>query len=343
MNLFEPDGLSPLPIQPQTCELPYGLTWDDLQSVLPDFDVQESSKARAYVSHEKQGLSGGANSQILKLSYPIPGNQTAEQTIFFKINPDPDKAEAPKYRFIESRGVATPRLLAAYQKGAAEVVLLEFLPEIGIDFQSASEVDELLHLAAALNAIQDPPGLFDSQPGLPQAEFDASVREALVVLAQGRSLPKIDASRWYAAYLVAQEASKSMPQAVNHNEFYFQQVGWAPRGPDRRLVLFDLETMALTPRFTDIGGILYPLSSYTGRDQAGLFQVYLDHLRRLGHFDLDFTEALRELKLLRVAASCYSLPWLVAESKDSTALDRHESLALTLACLQDDLTVLGFL
>lgn len=70
MNRFEPSNLSPLPKAPVACALPYDLTWEDLQPILPDFDEQGDTGPQAFTSYEKQGLHGGANSCILTLHYP---------------------------------------------------------------------------------------------------------------------------------------------------------------------------------------------------------------------------------------------------------------------------------
>jgi hypothetical protein len=233
MNPYDPAHLSPMPEELNSCALPYGLSWEDLQPFLPSFDPLERATAQAFASHAKQGLNGGDNSRILTLRYPIGDHQLRTETIFFKRAADQHTAEAQKYRFLHSQGFPTPRLLAALQKDGAEVILLEFLPTIGIDFSSASEVHALLYLAAVLNSLQNPPDCFNRLPGLPQAEFDEIVRTALVELAQAQGLAMGEPSRWLAAYQASQHAARRMPLAVNHNEFFFQQVGWVQRGASR--------------------------------------------------------------------------------------------------------------
>ena len=209
-------------------------------------------------------------------------------------------------------------------------------------------MDSLLHLVAQLNSIQNPPDLFGQPSREPRDEadaaFDATVREALTELSHARTLPApIDVPRWFKAYQIAQAASDSMPRAVNHDEFYFQQVGWAQRGASRELVMFDLETMSLRPRFADIASVLCPLAVYTGRDQVELFAVYLGRLRQFDGPELRTEEAFRELRLLRVTTECYSLPWRVREAKRSDFGDFHDGLWMKVNCLYDDLTALGFL
>ena len=348
MNPFEPANLSPLPKAPLACALPYDLAWDDLRPILPDFDERGSAGALAFASHEKQGINGGSNSCILTIRYPTGENELRSETIFIKHTADPNRAEAQKYQFVASHAVPTPRLLAAIRRGGAEIILLEFLPTIGIDFRSTSEVNGMLHLVAQLNSIQNPPDLLFPPPRDPSPEsnaaFDERVQGALTEMSRDPTLPvAINVPCWFDAYQIAQQASSSMPLAVNHNEFYFQQVGWAHRGATRQLVVFDLETMSLCPRFTDLTNVLYPLAVYTGRDQAELFGVYLDRLHQLNQLELGSDEALRELRLLRVTTSCWSLPWLVDETRHPDIMGLGHLLSMTANCLCDDLIALELL
>ncbi|MBE0695805.1 MAG: hypothetical protein IH586_02675 [Anaerolineaceae bacterium] len=342
MNPYEPDMLSPVPKTLASCRLPYSLTWEDLQPILPGFNQQHTSQAQAFSSHEKQGLHGGDNSCILTLRYPSGKNSFQSKVVFIKFQSDPQKEEAQKYRFLSSQGVPTPHLLVALRKEKAEVIILEFLAQIGIDFHSASEVDSLLKLLAQVNALPQLVGLFPQIPGMAQADFDVLVHRALSELSHAQTQPKIDAPSWFETYQAAQTAAQTMPLAVNHNEFYFQQTGWAQRGAGRKLVIFDLETMSLRPRFTDIANILYPLAKYSGRAQAALFKVYLDALLQSKNIIVDFDAALRELRLLRVVEICYSLPWLVDAAKQPESIDLQESLSMAVSCLRDDLSALGF-
>jgi hypothetical protein len=47
---------------------------------------------------------------------------------------DAASREADHYRLLAGHGVATPQLLAAIERDGTEVMVLEFLPLIGIDF-----------------------------------------------------------------------------------------------------------------------------------------------------------------------------------------------------------------
>jgi hypothetical protein len=342
MNPFEPTNLSPLSNVQTACDLPYHLTWEDLLPILPGFDAQRLNRAQAFTSHEKQGLNGGYNSCILTLQYPLEGDAFQALTVFIKSQSDPHKEEAQRYRFLSSQGVPTPRLLGVLRKGTAEIIILEFLATIGIDFRSIDEVNALLQLAAQVNALPHSKELFTPPAGMPQAEFDEFVRGALNAIALDPSLPEIDAPRWFEAYQIAQVATQSMTLAVNHNEFFFQQTGWSEEDDTRQLVIFDLETMALRPRFTDIATVLYPLSVYSGRGQGELFQIYLTALEQHTKQKLEFGEAVRELRLLRITEMCYSIPWLVAEVKKGENITMQESLAMSAACLRDDLSALDF-
>ena len=342
MNPFESTSLSPLARPPLACALPYNLTWSDLRPILSDLDEGRSPGPQAFLSHEKQGLHGGPNSCILTIRYPATENQFRSETVFVKHIEDPREAEAHKYQYIASRGVPTPRLLATVHRGGAEVILLEFLSTIGIDFRAASEADSMLQLLAQLNAIENPLDFFNPPARDPSPEsrtvFDERVRITLTELGRDRALPvTLDTRRAFEAYQIAQNASESMPLAINHGEFYFQQVGWVQRGLARQLVIFDLATMSLCPRFTDLASVLYPLAAYTGRDQVQLFEVYLDRLRQLKQLEAGIEEALRELRLLRVTTSCWSLPWLVEAARSPGVMALAEALSMTANCIYEDL------
>ena len=245
--------------------------------------------ARSWIAHEKQGLHGGGNSLILTVTYA--GTRT--ETIFVKRNTDPARREADRYAFLAERGFPVARLLSTVQRDGAEIVVLEFLPKIGIE---AAAADLLLRLLADLNTIDPfPADVFTLPPGMPAAQFDAGVEQALRNAAE---IEPIDPAAYFRRYQRIDFAG--LPLALNHGEFGFQQLGWSS---GRRLVFFDLETMGARPRFTDIAAILPGLAALTGRGERELFDTYLG-----GRPD---PEAWRELRRTRAAMTFQSLPWLV--------------------------------
>ena len=334
---FAPALLSPMPIEPRVCPLPYGLTWDDLDLCLPGF-VAARSGARAWRSHVKQGLHGGSTSCVLSLGYPHADGSWHTETVFVKQSADP-AAEAAKYRFLESCDLPTPRLLHAVTRGGSEVIVLEFLPTIGVE---PGEADTLLRLIARLNAIERPPrDLFQPRAGAPAAQFDELVEGALTALAGDPATPvRVDPDSWLCAYQRAKEAATVLPRTLNHGELYFQQVGWSQTGRHRRLVMFDLQTMARLPRFTDIANVLAGLAAQTGRKQRELFATYLATLRELAGVRLDEDQAWKDMQLVRTLTSYQSLPWLTQRA-GHPQLSR--TAAPTLLTLHDDLNALGLL
>jgi hypothetical protein len=343
-NPFDTANLSPLAIPPRPIPLPYGLTWDDLRSILAGFAQDRAAAAQAFIAYEKQGLHGGPNSCILTLRYPDPDGAFRSEVLFVKHVTNPAQFEAARYRYLAAQSLSLPCLLGAFHRSGAETICLEFLPQIGIDFRDANEVDSLLHLLAQLNSLPGPGRLFDPLPGMPQDEFDAGVLAALDYLAQRLTLTfQVDAPRWCAAYQKVRAARKFMPRGLNHNEFSFQQVGWVHRGADRELVLFDLETMSLAPRFSDIAGLLCPLAAYTGRDEVALFEVYLERLRQLQRVELPLADALRELRLTRACVEFESLPWYASELRQNGDPGVISGAPMRVACLHNDLMTLGLL
>lgn len=333
---YTPAALSPVPIDPRPCALPYGLTWEELGPCLPDAVAGQSG--RAWVSHERQGLNKGANSCILTVAYTDHCGSEREQTIFCKQTQGPARVEAAKYAFLSSR-VPTPRLMGAVRRPTGEVVVLEFLPTVGIE---PYDVDEMIQLIARLNAVKaPPPEVFTLPPGMPAGRFQARVKAALTTLASEPGVAvTIDPDRWFAAYRRAAEAVAALPVALNHGELYFQQVGWSGTGGARRLVMFDLETMGLRPRFTDIATVLAGMASYSGREQRALFSTYLDALSSLTGSRIDETSAWNELRLVRSVDAYEGLPWRI----DMTGHpDLPEPPADLAGALHHDLTALGLL
>ena len=221
-----------------------------------------------------------------------------------------------------------------------QVLGFEFLDTIGIDFDSSDEVRELLALVATLNSV-DPAALGGAPtppPGRPEAEFTASLERALV---RARSMSLLDwssleVSDWLEVYREARRWAASMPRAVTHGEMYFQQVGRAGNGP---LVIFDLATIGVRPRFSDLCSLVEGLERYGAGEQAALLSSYLDALAIGGVTVPSAADALEELWRLRVLSRFQSLQWLT-QSLDDAELGL-EALEDNIATLRGDLLDLG--
>jgi hypothetical protein len=317
--------LSPVQIRARPCALPYGLAWSDLRECLPGFVT--AIGARSWVAYEKQGLNGGATSCILTLGYPSTDGLERTETVFVKQAIDPTTAEAARYRFLERCGVAVPRLLTSTDTGHGEVIVLELLPTIGL---LPTDADELLDLIACLNAVDRPPAdLFTASAGMPVDLFDAKVRTALALLAEDPETDGVvDPHGWFDGYKSAELVTASLPVALTHGELAFQQLGRTQFG---RVVVFDLETMAVRPRFTDVAGILGELQAATGRDERDLFGHYLARYAALTGATLNLESGWRELLYVRVVSSIQALPWLLAMAGDADVGFRPRSFAQRIA------------
>ena len=341
MSQFDPESLSPVRVRPRERGLPYGLTWSDLAPCLLGLDEAELDSCRALASYAKQGLNKGTNSCIVTLRYVVAGEQ-CERTVFVKQTADSSAWEAAKYHFLSAHGVPTPKLLVVISRNRAEVLVLEFLPTIGVDFHAPSQVRDLLELVARLNSVaakaDDPaPG-----HGMPRAAFAARVKAALtrVVLEPPRP---VDADRWFQGYQIARDALASMPTALSHGELYFQQVGWSDRDGTRTLVMFDLATLAHRPRLSDIANILPLLARESGERELTLFETYLESLRQFTGLRPSVNQAVRELRLTRVAGVCAALPWLTEAVEQGEGFDLRSELMLKTRCLHEDLVALDIL
>jgi hypothetical protein len=341
VNQFDPESLSPVRVKASERGLPYGLTWVDVASCLPGLDEAELDSCRALASYEKQGLNKGTNSCIVTLQYVVAG-ELCERTVFVKQTADATAWEAAKYRFLSSQGVPTPELLVAISRKQAEVLVLEFLPTIGVDFHSSNQVHDLLKLVARLNSVAAEAYNLAPGRGMSRADFDARVQAALSrVLLEPPGL--VDAERWFHGYQMARDALASMPRALNHGELYFQQVGWSDRNGTRKLVMFDLATLAHRPRFSDIANILPLLARESGERELNLFETYLESLRQFTGLRPSVRQAVRELRLTRVAGVCAALPWLTEAVEQGEGFDLRSELMLKTRCLHDDLVALDIL
>lgn len=303
----------------------FDLHWEDVRACLPGFTTPAT--ARAWVAYDLQGLHDRAHARVLSFAYPTTDGERTE-TIFVKRITDPLRAEADKFRWLETQGLPTPRLLAAIPGGDGEIVLLEHLRRIGIE---PDEADPLLDLTARLNTTPDRTGdLFEPRPGLASSDFEALVVDALQQLVP-------DAAAWLETYRRASDHVGALPVALNHGELYFQQVGWAERDDGEQLVLFDLDTMALLPYLTDVAGILRPLADRTGRSEAELFARYLEALEARGR-PCEPNRAWTDLRWTRVVRIIESLPWRLEMNHDP---EGTESVVELINIASEDATSLG--
>ncbi|MCW2805503.1 MAG: hypothetical protein JWN06_3720 [Propionibacteriaceae bacterium] len=305
MDPVSPAELSPVAVQGKPVPLPYGLTWADLGPCLPGYAAAGS----AWATYAKQGLhQGGISSTLLTLRYRDAGDHERHRTVFVKQIEDRGRREAARYRYLAGRGISVAPLLAKVDRGNAEVIIVEFLPRIGV---LREEADELLALGASLNALADSPEtVFALPPGMDQDSFNGRVSKALVRLAD--SYPAVDPPGWLDAYRRAVDAYHRLPHALTHGEFAPQQIG---RTSDGKLVLFDLETAAQRPRFTDVAAVLRTLSVYTDRAEPELFKTYLHRLETSGGVALHSKDVWTELLLTRLVVMVESLPWLAGNNR----------------------------
>lgn len=316
MDRFDRARLSPVRVADAPAALPFLLGWQDIRGVLVGLDADRASECRSYERYEIQGLRARDRSTIVSVSYPTTDGHVVVD-MFVKRTPRAAR-EAERHAQLTAAGVAVPRLLWHVELPEGEDVLgFEFLDTIGIDFTSAEEITELLTLLATLNAV--PPSALGESPspprGRPEAEFTASVEAALTAAqSAGRlSWASLTMKDWLALYQDAKRWAGRMPTAVTHGEMYFQQVGRARTGP---LVIFDLATVGLRPRFFDLCSLMRGLVD-RGGDEVALFGCYLNAVQAAGGTTaLTPTEGIEELRRLRILGAFHSLPWLTRSVDD---------------------------
>lgn len=313
----QPEDLSPAPLpSPRPGPLPFGLTWSDLADVLPTGAVRR----QAAVSHLKRGEhQGGHPSVITTLSYEAPGGHPGRTTLFFKRNPH-ESREADRHRFLARRGVPVPRLAVCVEREHEEVLGLEFLPTIGV---GRADVDDLLRLTAALNAVTDvPPAIARTRPGQPQDAFERLLAGALDRV--GALHAEHAGAPWLDTYRRALPVHRGLPRALTHGELTVQQVG---RTEDGTLVVFDLATLAERPRFADIANLsAVPGLAATPADRA-LFLAYLGHLSGAARVPSSVEDAWSELQLTRFVQAVEALPWHLGLGSRAELRDRLRTVA----------------
>jgi hypothetical protein len=339
MTRFDRGSLSPLRIVDQPMDLPFGLTWEDISRTVGDVDGDRVSKCRAVQRYEIQGLRDRSRSVIMSLTYPT-FDGAASIDVFVKRSPASAR-EADRHAQLEAAGVPVSRLLFDVEASDGDHVLgFEFLDTIGIDFDSSKEIAELLTLVATLNAV--PASALGGSPnpplGRPEAEFTASMERALMT-AQSMGLLRwaaLEVSEWLDLYAKAMRWATSMPAAVTHGEMYFQQVGRAAGGS---LVVVDLATVGIRPRFSDLCNVTRGLGELTDWDETEVLCIYLDALRAAGVATPTVVDGLDELRRLRVLNGLQSMPWLTGALHDPglgpTALEQN------VETLRRDLSHLG--
>jgi hypothetical protein len=198
---------------------------------------------------------------------------------------------------------------------STHVLGFEFLDTVGIDFVVATEVTELLAAIAALNACS--PAVLelsaDPPPGRPEAEFTERVKSALGFVESAGLLEWATAAQLMDIYAGATRWAAAMPTAVTHGEMYFQHVG---RRREGSLRMFDLATVGVRPRFTDLCNLVSGIARECGSDEIDVIVDYLAQLNLAGVAAPSLHEGLRELRRLRVLSCCQSLPWLVRSLND---------------------------
>ncbi len=151
-----------------------------------------------------------------------------------------------------------PELLLCLDRGDGEVLVLEFLPSIGLH---PGDVDALLHQLAVLSSLTEVPADLSSPgPGLPRARFEQLVAAAVEKVAITH--PGHRPHRWMDLYRLAVGVHQSLPKALTHGELAAQQVGHTRDGP---LVLVDRAILGRRARLTDLANVMQDLVQLSGR------------------------------------------------------------------------------
>jgi hypothetical protein len=139
------------------------------------------------------------------------------------------------------------------------------------------------------------------------------VGSALAFVESVRLLEWATAAELLDIYAGARRWAAAMPTAVTHGEMYFQHVG---RQREGSLRMFDLATVGVRPRFSDLCSLIRGIARECALDEIDVIAGYLAQLARAGAAAPSVEEGLRELRRLRVLSCFQSLPWLVRSLDD---------------------------
>jgi hypothetical protein len=144
---------------------------------------------------------------------------------------------------------------------------------------------------------------------------------------------RVDVDPWMDEYAASKRTADAMPLALTHGQMYFQQVGRRSGGP---LVLFDLATLDVRPRFSDLCSLVGGLADRVDVDEPSILERYLEQLRVAGAEGVpDLAVAWRELRALRALSGFQTLPWMVSAHRDPDI--GFESLVGLVETLAEDL------
>ncbi len=329
MNTDHPsDGESPTPI--------FNLPDSQLQPIVEQLaGGQAVASFSISVDTELEGHYGyGADKLIPTISYLTRSGQRGTETVFVKLFRKPGQGEVRHYVELATQSAPIPQFYGALTTDdGREMIFLEHLRPVA-DFMGMLEDEkqfrQFLSVAARFNAISPTP---EHAAALPRRDFPRELLEVGPVLARiwehaargdlGHDLRSLCSERRRERLEALQELAAGlagpiagMEVGLLHNDFYPDSVAWRRQTGD--LVVVDLESVGLGPRFYDIARWLGAPDElqHHASDRRLLAQHYLGEYEHWTGRETDQHQFPTQARLLWLAGTLTMLFFFLDRSLD---------------------------
>jgi len=266
----------------------------------------------------------GANSDSEILS--VINTQGDSITMFVKRPVSIERVESRHYAAMKHISVATPILYSSPKDPSGhEVLFLEFIEQAKLSLADERQVEEAIRTIARINC-SNPPAEYTQEPFIKTFNTEMQkFRESISVLyrkvvqSASRDKELLNQGRRLEMILDRVEAELSeWPFSLNLMDVHMDNFGW--KEDSREIVLFDLDGLALRPRFQSIREFIYSFSNNTRCCWSGqpMVEVYLDEYRNLSGDNLPFQQFRKEAHATVAMLALRQLHWFIQRNKDDS-------------------------
>jgi len=298
----------------------FGLTKAQLQPIVENAVGEPVASFDISVEHQVQGYYGYSSEKVIPtFVYTTRPGRTGNITIFVKRFNEPGPREAHHYAYLEKHRAPIPRMYGSLTDAEQrEMIFLEYLDCIG-DIEAyrhflddADHLHRLLAVIARFSAIR-PSDEYAAE--LPCSDADHISRDltkaasnlgdiwehacsgklgdAMKRLCAGsqKELPRLQT---LAHDLIAPTAR--IERGLTHGDLCVDSVAWRP--DPRQLLILDLESINLGPRFYDVAEYIGAPDDVQPRcrPRRELAQYYLDEYARWGGSPVTMDQFLEEMR-----------------------------------------------
>ena len=293
------------------------------------------------IAHETEHKGAQSVTIIPTFYYQTARGKYGKIPIFVKRQLNATHREADNYFAFEEVGIPTPKCYG-HLVGAngAEILFLEFLPEIGLDVQDEFEVREWLGLLAQISATPLPFAHFKINSEILEAEaerdkrwqqdWESSLKRMWEKGTEGELGAKIKALcgdypsgvailKDYQSH-VDKQTTRISKDALAQGDACDHNLGWRITDQGKEIVVFDLG-FKIGHRFADISYVIDGQLQSCPLSPKEIASCFLNQYNDLSGESVTLEEFLYEAAWFADADKLYSLPWLldIALSGELTA------------------------